>query len=53
MTFNEIKGNGTVVAALKGMVDTGKVPHAVMLHEEDAGGAFYLSGFPSISILWG
>lgn len=40
MTFNEIKGNGTVVAALKGMVDTGKVPHAVMLHEEDAGGAF-------------
>lgn len=40
MTFDEIKGNSAVVAALKGMVDSGKVPHSIMLHEDDAGGAF-------------
>ena len=43
MGFSQIKGNGKIVQALKGMVDSGKVPHAIMFHEDDGGGAVALS----------
>ena len=36
----KIYGNTEIVAALHRMVESGKVPHAVMLHEDDGGGAF-------------
>lgn len=39
MTFDEIRGNEDVVRALTGMVDSGKVPHAILFHEDDGGGA--------------
>ena len=42
MNLREIKGNEAVVAALTGMVDSGRVPHAILFHEEDGGGAFPL-----------
>ena len=42
MRFADIAGNEDVVKALAGMVDSGKIPHAIMLHEEDGGGAFEL-----------
>lgn len=38
--FADIAGNEEVVKALAGMVDSGKIPHAIMLHEDDGGGAF-------------
>ena len=40
MRFADIAGNEEVVRALAGMVDSGKIPHAIMLHEDDGGGAF-------------
>ena len=40
MRFADIKGNDAVKKALVGMVDSGKVPHAIMFNEEDGGGAF-------------
>lgn len=40
MRFADIAGNEDVVRALAGMVDSGKIPHAIMLHEDDGGGAF-------------
>lgn len=39
MRFSEIQGNEDVVRALAGMVDSGRVPHAIMFHEDDGGGA--------------
>lgn len=42
MTLEEIQGNEAVVAALAGMVDSGRVPHAILFSEEDGGGAFVL-----------
>ena len=39
MTFSSIHGNESLKAALAGMVDSGRIPHAIMLHEEDGGGA--------------
>ena len=39
MVFSQVKGNVPVCNALKGMVDSGKVPHAIMFHEDDGGGA--------------
>ena len=42
MRFADIAGNEDVVRALAGMVDSGKIPHAIMLHEDDGGGAFPL-----------
>lgn len=39
MGFSQVKGNVPVCNALKGMVDSGKVPHAIMFHEDDGGGA--------------
>ena len=38
MRFADIQGNDELVRALVGMVDSGKVPHAIMLHEDDGGG---------------
>ena len=42
MRFADIAGNEDVVRALAGMVDSEKIPHAIMLHEDDGGGAFEL-----------
>ena len=39
MKFSEIHGNGAVVKALAGMVDSGRIPHAILFHENDGGGA--------------
>ena len=36
--FRDLRGNGDVIKALVGMVDSDKIPHALMLHEEDGGG---------------
>ena len=38
--FSDIQGNDAVVAALRQMVDGGRIPHAILLHENDGGGAF-------------
>ena len=40
MTFSQVQGNTDVKRALAGMVDAGRVPHAILFHEEDGGGAF-------------
>lgn len=40
MRLSGIKGNVDVVKALSGMVESGRVPHAIMFHEDDGGGAF-------------
>jgi len=42
MSFSQIKGNEKTIKALKGMVDSAKVPHAIMFHEQDGGGALGL-----------
>ena len=42
MKLEDFKVNGAVAAALAGMVDSGRVPHAILFHEEDGGGAFPL-----------
>lgn len=39
MTFSEIQGNNEVKDALRAMVDSGRIPHAIMFHEDDGGGA--------------
>lgn len=39
MDFSGIHGNKAVVAALAGMVDSGRIPHAMLFHENDGGGA--------------
>ena len=39
MRFAEILGNDGVKRALAGMVDAGKVPHAILFHEDDGCGA--------------
>ena len=43
MRFEDIIGNGDTLAALRGMVDADHVPHAIMFHENDGGGAFPLA----------
>lgn len=43
MRFSEITANEEVLRALSGMVDSGKIPHAIMLHEDDGGGAVGLA----------
>ena len=40
MTFAQIQGNEDVKQALIGMVDAGRIPHAILFHEDDGGGAF-------------
>ncbi len=43
MTFAQVPGNQEVKQALIGMVDVGRVPHAILFHEDDGGGAFSLA----------
>ena len=43
MRFSGLKGDADVVRALAGMVDSGRIAHAIMLHENDGGGAFPLA----------
>jgi len=43
MKFAQIQGNDSLVKALAGMVSSGKVPHALMFHEDDGGGAVPLA----------
>ena len=38
MRFSELKGNEAAKAAVAGMVDSGRIPHAIMFHEDDGGG---------------
>ena len=40
MELSDIRGNDAVVGALRGMVDSRRIPHALLLHENDGGGAF-------------
>lgn len=42
MLFDTLTGNDRTVAAMKNMVATGRVPHAILLYENDGGGAFPL-----------
>lgn len=37
MKFADIQGNAELCSALAGMVDSGRIPHAILLHEEDGG----------------
>lgn len=39
MRFADISGGGKVIDALRRMADSGKVPHAIMFHENEGGGA--------------
>lgn len=43
MKFAEVQGNEAVCRALAGMVDSGKVPHALLFHEDDGGGGVALA----------
>lgn len=40
MSYRQIQGNERICEALAGMVDSGKVPHAMLFHDEDGGQAF-------------
>ena len=42
MTFADIRGNDKLVQTLVGMIDSARIPHAIMFHEDDGGGAFPL-----------
>lgn len=42
MTFSQVKGNEVLCSTLAKMVDSGQLPHAILFHEEDAGGALPL-----------
>ena len=39
MRFQDFAGNADVKKALVGMVDSGRIPHAILFHENDGGGA--------------
>ena len=43
MKFAQVQGNEDVKQALVGMVDSGRIPHAILFHEDDGGGAFPLA----------
>ena len=43
MRFKDINGNEDVRRALVSMVDSGRIPHAIMFHEDDGGGALPLA----------
>jgi len=43
MAFSEIKGNESVAASLKGMVDSGRVPHAMLFFENPASGGLAMA----------
>ncbi len=42
MTLSDIRGNDAVVTALRQMLGTGRIPHAIMFSENDGGGAMPL-----------
>lgn len=41
--FADIPGNGNVKKALAGMVDSGRIPHAILMYENDGCGALMLA----------
>ena len=41
--FSQVYGNEQVSKALSGMVDSGKVPHAILFHEDNGGGGFAMA----------
>ena len=43
MRFGDIVGNADAKRALSGMIDRGSIPHAIMFHENDGGGALPLA----------
>lgn len=43
MKFAQIQGNQPVIKALAGMVDSGRIPHALLFHEDDGGGGVQLA----------
>ena len=43
MRFSDITGNAEVVSALKGMARSGRIPHAMMLYENDGCGALAIA----------
>lgn len=43
MRFSQVQGSPDIVRAFVGMIDSGRIPHAILLHEEDGGGAFALA----------
>lgn len=43
MRFSDIPGNETVKKALVGMADSGRIPHAILMHENKGGGALALA----------
>ena len=43
MRFADVQGNSEVLDALVGMVDSGRIPHAIMFSEPDGGPAFTLT----------
>lgn len=43
MRFADLHGNDELRRVLSEMVDSGRIPHAILFHEEDGGGAFPLS----------
>lgn len=43
MRFAQIQGNADAKKAFAGMVASGRVPHAIMLHEDDGGGGVALA----------
>ncbi len=43
MRFAQLQGNEDLRKALSGMVDAERIPHAILLHEDDGGGAFPLA----------
>ncbi len=42
MRFEQLKGNDSLKTTLAAMVNSGRIPHAILLHEDDGGGAFPL-----------
>lgn len=42
MRFAQIQGNDELKKTLANMIDTGHIPHAILFHEDDGGGAFPL-----------
>ncbi|MBQ9475447.1 MAG: hypothetical protein IJU69_04250 [Bacteroidales bacterium] len=43
MRFAEIQGNDELRRALAGMIHSGRIPHALMLHEDDGGGGLRIA----------
>ena len=43
MRFSDIQGNDEVKRTLMTMVDSGRIPHALMFHEDEGSGAFAMA----------